>query len=102
MARASVMLSNYELWKHERLMGSRSKAHEFALYDMRTVQAGQTLAWREATAAVDTGPVRLQGEYRCLWRQYSTVGECHTEFRYLVLEPGRSGRVRRAQSQFGV
>jgi hypothetical protein len=91
VAGVSVMLSNYELWERERLMGSRSKAHEFALYDTRAVQAGQKLAWRGATAAVDTGPVRLQNEYRCLWRQYSTVGECRTEFRYLILEPGGPG-----------
>jgi len=92
-AGAAVMLSNYVLWEPERLMGTRSKAHEFAVYNMRVVQAGQSLAWRDATAAVDTGPVRLNNEYRCVWRPYSTVGECNTEFRYLVLEPGRSGRV---------
>lgn len=93
-AGAAVMLSNYELWEPERLMGPRSKAHEFALYNTRVVQAGQTLAWRDATASIDTGPVWLQNEYRCLWRRYSTVGDCDAEFRYLVLKPGGSEGVK--------
>lgn len=86
-AGASLMLSNYKLWEPNRLMSARSKAHAFALYDGRTVEAGQTLAWREATAKVDTGPVHLQHEYHCRWQPYSIVGGGDTEFRYLVLEP---------------
>lgn len=83
------MVSNYLLWQENRLLSARAQGEAFALFEGRTVQPGQTLAWRDATEKVDTGPVRLQDGYRCGWRPYSTVGDHKVEFRYLVLKPGR-------------
>lgn len=84
---ASVLLSNCPLWEPHRLMSPTTKGHAFALYEGRTITAGQTLAWREDTAGVDTSPVALARDYVCHWWPYSEVDAHSGEFRCIILEP---------------
>jgi hypothetical protein len=87
-AGAGITLTNYAFWVNTNLKAN-TRAHAFNLWDQRHVPAGTPLDWHADTAeSYRTEPVRLRSSYVCNWHEYSS--RAGTEFRYLILEPGRS------------
>ncbi|MCX2965396.1 hypothetical protein [Gordonia aquimaris] len=81
-AGASLTLTNYRFWS-ERSMTVRSQAHEFRLWEGRTVEPG-TLRWQLKNGRQGE-QFELQSPYQCRWHDFGDV--CDYGFRYLLLQP---------------
>lgn len=81
-AGASLTLTNYPFWSG-RNSTARSNAHEFRLWEGRSVEPG-SLQWQLRKDRVGES-LGIGSAYRCSWRDYGDVQSFG--FRYLLLQP---------------
>lgn len=81
-AGASLTLTNYPFWS-ARNSTARSQAHEFRLWDGRSVEPGP-LRWQLKNDRVGES-LGFESGYRCSWHDYGTA--VSFGFRYLLLQP---------------